>query len=484
MTALASGATPAAPLPSAAAAALSIPPLDYRERTLANGLRVVTVQDHASPTVSVQVWYGVGGKDDPVGRSGFAHLFEHLMFKSTKYLASEQFDRLTEDVGGSNNASTREDVTNYFAVVPSNHLQRLLWAEAERMSNLDVNEANFTSERAVVQEEYRQHVLADPYGRFFESIAPHSYAAHPYSRGVIGSIAQLDAASLDDVRAFHTVYYRPDNALLLVAGDFDQAELDGWVDKYFGAITRPATPIPRVTAQEPPRTQDATYRETGPSVPLPAVALTWLGPTAKDPDAAALHVAAALLAGGESSRLHESLVYRKEIAQHAGFSLDPTTDTGLVVAYAIGARGATPASLAAALEAEIAKLARGPIPAAELAKVKLQMLTHELEERETPIGKAMALGEAVMYRGDPAYANRDLEELQAVTAADVQRVLRKYVLDGRQVTIEYVQEAKDKAAGKPARKAGPAVGKPGKPAADANVKAPATAAQSAGDARR
>jgi zinc protease len=140
-------------------------------------------------------------------------------------------------------------------------------------------------------------------------------------------------------------------------------------------------------------------------------------------------------------------------AAHAGFSLDPTTDTGLVVAYAIGAKGATPATLAAALKAEIAKLAKGPIPPAELAKVKLQMVTHELEERETPIGKAMALGEAVMYRGDPAYANRDIEELQAVTAADVQRVLRKYVLDGKHVTIEYVQEPKAKAPGKGASKA-------------------------------
>ncbi len=451
MIAVAHGAAPAAPptvAPTAApvAAPLAIPPLAFRDRTLPNGLRVVTVEDHSSPTVSVQVWYGVGGKDDPAGRSGFAHLFEHLMFKSTRYLANEQFDRLTEDVGGSNNASTREDVTNYFEVVPSNHLQRLLWAEAERMSNLDVNEANFRSERAVVQEEYRQHVLADPYGRFFEALAPHSYQVHPYRRGVIGNIAELDAASLDDVRAFHRTYYRPDNALLVVAGDFDQAELDGWVDTYFGAIGRPATPIPRVNVTEPERTRDSTYRETGPNVPLPAVALTWLGPTARSPDAAALHVASALLAEGDSSRLHESLVYRKEIAQHIGFSLDSTTDAGIIVAYAIGARGATPAALADALRAGIVKLATGPIPPAELAKVKLQMVTQELEERETPIGKGMAIGEAVMYRGDPAYVNRELDELQAVTAADVQRVLRRYVLDGKQVTVEYVQARKAGAA--------------------------------------
>ena len=152
-----------------------MPPLEFRERVLANGLRVITLEDHSSPTVSVQVWYEVGGKDDPAGRSGFAHLFEHLMFKSTKNLKAEQFDRMTEDVGGMNNASTGDDVTNYFSVVPSNHLERLLWAEAERLSNLDVADANFKSERAVVEEEYRQRVLASPYGRFYESFAPRSY---------------------------------------------------------------------------------------------------------------------------------------------------------------------------------------------------------------------------------------------------------------------------------------------------------------------
>ena len=432
------------PVAHAAAPALSIPPLEFRERVLANGLRVVSIEDHASPTVSVQVWYGVGGKDDPAGRSGFAHLFEHLMFKSTKYLKSEQFDRLTEDVGGSNNASTRDDVTNYFEVVPSNHLERILWAEAERMTNLDVNEANFKSERNVVQEEYRQRVLADPYGRFFEALAPRSFTTHPYRRGVIGNIAELDAASLDDVRAFHRTYYRPDNAILIVAGDFNQAQLDAWVDKYFGGIARPADPLPRVTTVEPARTRDAHYQEVGPNVPLPAVALTWLGPPARSPDIAALRVASALLANGESSRLNQSLVYRKQVAQKAGFGIDPTFDAGLVMAYAIGAKDSTPATLAAALKAEIARLAKGPIPPAELAKVKLQLLTQALEERETPMGKGMAMGEAIAYRGDPAAINRDLDELQVVTAADVQRVLRKYVIDAKQVTIDYTQDPKVK----------------------------------------
>ena len=216
-----------------------MPRIEYRERRLDNGLTVLSVESHASPTVSIQVWYHVGGADDPEGKSGFAHLFEHLMFKGSKYMKSEQFDRLTEDVGGENNAFTSEDVTGYQAVVPSNHLETLLWAEAERLLNLRVDEANFRSERAVVQEEYRQRILASPYGRFFEEMRTRPYLRHPYRRGVIGSIENLDAAAVADVVAFHATYYRPDNATLIVTGDFDPRQLDAWVDKYFGADPPP-----------------------------------------------------------------------------------------------------------------------------------------------------------------------------------------------------------------------------------------------------
>ncbi len=430
-------------LPAGAATApLTVPPLAFQQRTLANGLTVITLEDHSSPTVSVQVWYRVGGKDDPAGRSGFAHLFEHMMFKRTKNLAAEQFDRMTEDVGGMNNAGTGDDYTQYYEVVPSNHLERLLWAEAERMANLDVDDATFRSERAVVQEEYRQRVLANPYGRFHESFAPRSYAVHPYRRGTIGDIAQLDAASLDDVRAFHRTFYRPDNAVLIVTGDFEQKELDAWIDRYFGPLTNPATPIPRVTVTEPPRTAPAHYRETGPNVPLPAVALTWLAPPARDKDAAALQVAAAILGHGESSRMNQALVYRGEIAQSASFGADLRVDTGLLVAYAIAASGHVPAELAKALRAQVKLLADKPVGAAELAKVKTQLVTQALVDRQTPMGKAMALGEAALVQGDARRANEEIAELQAVTAADVQRVVRKYLVDAPDVTIEYTQEVK------------------------------------------
>src|SRR6266540_3034798 len=221
-----------------AIAQITTPKINFQEKTLPNGMRLLSAVDHSSPTVAIQVWYHVGSKDDPPGRSGFAHLFEHMMFKSTAHMKSEMMDRLTEDVGGYNNASTGNDATWFYEEVPSNYLQTLLWAEADRMTSLNVDEANFKSEREVVKEEFRTSVLAPPYGLFAYDIDKDSFAVHPYHRPTIGSIEDLDAATLADVQKFHATYYRPDNATLVVAGDFDAKQLDEWIDKYFGGVPK------------------------------------------------------------------------------------------------------------------------------------------------------------------------------------------------------------------------------------------------------
>src|SRR6185295_8829002 len=272
---------------------VKVAPLNIKERTLANGLKVVSLQDNSSPTVAIHVWYDVGSKNDPPGRNGFAHLFEHIMFKSTKNMKSEMMDRLTEDVGGFNNAFTADDVTVYYEVVPSNYLETLIWAEADRLSGLNVDDANFKSERDVVKEEYRQSVLAPPYGRFFYLLQEKSFAAHPYKRPTIGSIEDLDAASLHDVQEFHATYYRPDNATLVVVGDFDPKQLDAWVDKYFGPIAKPDRPLPRVQIKEPARQKETRFTEHG-SNDLPAVGFTYLTPRQADPDSAALRIVDAI----------------------------------------------------------------------------------------------------------------------------------------------------------------------------------------------
>jgi zinc protease len=418
---------------------VKVAPLDIKERTLANGLAVVSLQDNSSPTVAIHVWYNVGGKNDPEGKSGFAHMFEHMMFKSTKNMPNEKMDRLTEDVGGFNNASTWDDFTNYYEVVPSNYLETLLWAESDRMANLNVDDANFASERDVVKEEFRQSVLAQPYGRFFEVISSRSYTTHPYKRGVIGNLDQLNAATSADARAFHSLYYRPDNAYLIVVGDFDQKQLDAWVDKYFGRLTHNDSKIPRVTVTEPVRSKEARYTEHGPNVPFPAVAITYLGPRSDDAEIPALRIAEKILSGGESSRLYQSLVYKQAIAQEANFNLDNRVDGGLLYFMAIASEGKTPETLEKALLAELKLIQDSGVTAKELEKAKNQLITEAVRARQNNDGKAIAIERAIAYQHDPKAVNFDIQKLQAVTAADVQRVMKKYFSDSNRTVIYYTQ---------------------------------------------
>ena len=420
-------------------AQVSLPRLNFQQKTLANGMHILSAVDHSSPTVAIQVWYHVGSKDDPPGRSGFAHLFEHIMFKATKNMKSEMMDRLTEDVGGFNNAFTNPDVTVYYEVVPSNYLETLLWAEGDRLSGLTVDEPNFKSERSVVQEEYRQSYLAPPYGMLDYLIEQQTFTTHPYKRPTIGSIEDLDAASLENVKAFHGTFYRPDNATLVVVGDFDTRQLDAWVTKYLASIPRPATPLPRVNVQEPERTAERRITHYA-SVQLPAIALTYLAPPAKSADAGPLEVAATILAQGESSRLYKSLIYEQQVAQSADAITDFREDAGVFYFNIVLASEKKPEDVERALLAEIKKIQDAPVSAAELNKAKNQLVTNELRQRETGNGKALALGEAAVLLGDPNRVNTDLAKLQAVTAADVQRVMKKYFTATNRLVIYYLPE--------------------------------------------
>jgi zinc protease len=420
-----------------------MPQLKFTDRTLANGMRVLSAPDHSSPTVAIQVWYHVGSKDDPPNRSGFAHLFEHIMFKSTKNMKSEMMDRLTEDVGGFNNAFTADDVTVYFEVVPSNYLETLIWAEADRLSGLNVDDANFKSERDVVKEEFRQGVLAPPYGRFEYLLQQKSFFEHPYKRPTIGSIEDLDAASLKDVQEFHETNYRPDKATLVVVCDFDPAQFDKWVDKYFSPIPKPDRPLPRVQVKEPPRKTEIRLTEHG-SNDLPAVGLTYLTPRQADADSDALRVADAILSAGESSRLYNSLVYSQQLAAEVNSSAETREDASLFVLTAVLSEGKKVEDAEKSLLVEIKKLQDTPVSPAELEKAKNQIITSQLRQRETSNGKALALGEAAVLLGDPARVNTDLDRLQAVTAADIQRVMKKYFADTNRLVLYYLPEATKK----------------------------------------
>jgi zinc protease len=417
-----------------------VAPLAIKQRVLPNGMKVVSLQDKSSPTTAIRVWYQVGSKDDPPGRSGFAHMFEHMMFKATKNMPAEKFDRLTEDVGGYNNASTWDDYTNYYQVVPSNYLETLLWAEAERMVNLKVDEATFASERDVVKEEFRQRILSNPYGMLFgQYLEKLSYTTHPYRRPGIGNLDELSAATPKDAEEFYKTFYRPDNAVLIVVGDFEPAQLDAWTDKYFGRIAKPSGSIPRVKEVEPERAEEKRHQMTGANVPFPAVVITYLAPPSRSEDVPALEIAETILSNGESSRLYQELVYKQQIAQEAAFSADIRVDKGLLYFYAIASENGKAEQLEKSLLAELRKIQAAPVSVKELQKAKNQLITRTLQERETNDGKATAIERAIAYDGDPFAVNTDIQKLQAVTAADVQRVMRKYFTDRNRVVIYYQQ---------------------------------------------
>ena len=423
-------------LPTAAAIVLA--PLSFTDRTLPNGLRVLLVEDHRVPSVAINVGYRVGGKDDPPGRSGFAHLFEHLMFKGTANTKSETMDRLTEDVGGYNNAFTAEDITNYYEVVPANYLETLLWAEADRLASLDVTQANFLTEREVVIGEYGQSVLAEPYGMLGELVDREAYTTHPYRRGVIGDPDNLHAATLDDVVAFHKTYYRPDNAVLVVVGDFDPAQANAWIDKYFGPIARPAGAVPRVSVVEPKQTEERRFTYNGNNVPLPALEYAYHVPAASAADAEALDVIETILGAGKSSRLYRALVYDQQLASGVSAGFDARQQPGLFTFRTILNKGKAVSDAHAALDAEIAQLQTTPVDAAELDKAKTQIASSLVRSRATYQGIALALVRTVVYRGDPALVNADLAKLQAVTPADITRVAKKYFVPTNRTVVEYL----------------------------------------------
>ena len=429
--------TPAAPAP------ISVPPLEYTHRELANGLDVYAMPDTTAGTVTVTLWYDVGGKDDPQGRSGFAHLFEHILSRKTVNLPYGHISTLVENAGGSRNASTGQDFTNYYETVPPQYLETMLWTHAERMARPVVDDAVFQAERSIVKEELRQRVLAPPYGRFQRFvIGDNSFDESIYRRSVIGSIEELDSAVIDDARAFHEAYYRPATATMIVSGNFDPAQLDRWVDQYFADIPNPERPVPEFERPvETPRTAPRMVEAYAPNVPMPAVGVVYPGVAANHPDNAALDVLQGIMSRGDSSRLYQSLVYGQQLASNAGFGLNSMEEDGSITVTATVARGKSMTDLEAALDAELTRVRDEPVTAAELAEARTEIVASELRQRETASGRAFILGQAIVSENDPAAPDARLAAIQAVTAADVQRVARMYLNDQARVSLRYQDES-------------------------------------------
>lgn len=410
---------------------------DYRELTLDNGLKVISLEDFSCPMVAVQLWYHVGSKDEQIDRQGFAHMFEHMMFQGTDRLGPTGHFENVRRTGGDCNAYTSFDQTVYIQDLPADQLEMVMWLEAERMSFLRVDQKSFDTERKVVEEE-RRLGLNRPYGTAPEKVLAELFKTHPYRWTPIGQIPHLRAAEVRELRDFWTRYYVPNNATLVVCGAVRHADVQSLAKQYFGWIPRYDTP-PRVTVKEPMLTgrQKISIKED--NAPLTMVALAYRTVPSRHPDAPALQLLGAILGGGTSSRVYRDLVAEKQsavFALAASFSLEQEGFFGAVAALSPFGGDAT--KVRADLDAQVAKLRKEKVTEKELLKAKNQMLKQEVTQKETVASKASMLGQAAVIEGDLSRVNQRFDAIRNITADDLLRVAQTYLVPERtyDLTIE------------------------------------------------
>ncbi len=431
-------------------AAVRPPRLDYTTTTLSNGMRVVFLEDHSTPIVHLEMWYHVGSKNERPGRTGFAHLFEHMMFKGSRNVEPEGHPSYVSSVGGQSNAYTTEDATVFWETVPSQYLPLVLWLEADRLGSLRIEPSVFRTEREVVKEERRMRVENQPYGRLQEIIADQSFTVHPYKHPVIGSMKDLEAASIGDVRDFFHTYYVPNNATAVVVGDFDTKEAAGLVEQYLGRVPRSNVPVPRDIPKEPPQTKEkrVTLHEEW---PLPAVVVAYHITFDGHPDSYPLHVASKILSDGQSSRIYRRLVYEKGIALAAFGGGNIIEDPNLFFAVAIVQPGHTTEEATDALIAELDRLRNEPITEQELQQAKNQFARDYILGRESVKDKADVLGHAAVIHNDLKTADGEFDIFQNLTTGDVQRVARTYFTPENRLVLTILpgpsESAKDRDGG-------------------------------------
>jgi zinc protease len=411
------------------------PKLAYTVSTLPNGLRLILHEDHSTPIVNVQVWYHVGSKDERPGRTGFAHLFEHMMFKGSKNVEPERHTSLISGIGGQANAYTTEDVTVFWETVPSQFLPLALWLEADRMATLRIDKETFNREREVVKEERRMRIENQPYGRLSEIVNGHAFTVHPYKHPTIGTMADLEAASLDDVRDFYRTFYVPTNATVVIAGDVDSGGAVELATKYFGRIPRPERPVPRDVPAEPP-TKSPRRLTVEEGWPLPVVVVAHRVTSDGHPDSYPLHMAAKILSDGQSSRIYRKLVYETGIALSAAGVGSLSEHPNLFYAFAIVQPGHTPAEAEQALVKELDRLRTEPVSERELVRAKNQFARDYVLGRETVQQKASVLGHAsVLHNNDVGSADGEFDLFQRVTAPDIQRAAQTYFAPDTRMVI-------------------------------------------------
>ena len=407
---------------------------------LANGLRVILAPDHSTQVVAVNVWYNVGSRNEQAGRTGFAHLFEHMMFQGSAHVPKGAHMSMIEQAGGNMNGSTANDRTNYWEVLPSNRYNMGLWLEADRMRSLAITQTNFENQRETVKEERRLRIDNQPYsGAFLKGVtAPFdSKTCFAYGHELIGSMTDLNAATTDDVKAFFDLYYVPNNATLTLVGDFDPAEARQLIEQYFGGIAR-AKDVPPVVCDVKFNAGEKRETVTDDKATLPALLRIFLVPEYKNQDHAALELLATILGGGESSRMNRAIAREAKAALATQVGLDvtgPHRGPGTFAALAIANQGVSTDSLDKLISIEIAKVASDGVTDAELSKAKNSRRASTIFGKQQALNTAESIQSANMFLGSAAAINTDLQRYMKVTKDDIKRVAQQYLRPDNSVVI-------------------------------------------------
>ncbi|MGA3056811.1 MAG: pitrilysin family protein [Candidatus Limnocylindrales bacterium] len=421
---------------------MTAPSVSFTDERLANGLRLIVSEDHLAPVVAVNVWYNVGSKHEVPGKTGFAHLFEHVMFQGSRHVAKAEHMALVQAAGGTMNGTTWLDRTSYFETMPSHQLELALWLEADRMATLldALSQENLDNQRDVVKNEKRSSYDNRPYGDWFHRLQAHLFPPeHPYHHPTIGSMADLDAASLEDVAAFFRTYYVPNNAVLSVVGDVEPAQARAWVERYFGPIPANRAIPPLADMSLPPVLGGESREVVQDRVPLPRHFFGFRAPRLGDARFDALEVAAQILAGGKGSRLYRRLVRDEKIAQDVSFfSLGLVGGASVAAGQATVRPGVDAALVERVFEEELERLGREPITDDELARARALIETYELEALQRVDERADRLSMYATLLDDPGLINRQLGRYLAVGKAEIQAAAAEVLRPENRVVLTYV----------------------------------------------
>lgn len=417
--------------------------IEFTEYTLENGLHVILHQDNTTPIVAVSIMYHVGSKNEDPKRTGFAHFFEHLMFEGSKHIGRGEFDKIMESAGAANNASTSQDRTYYYEILPSNQLELGLWIESERLLHAKIDTVGVETQRKVVKEERRQSYDNQPYGSLFEETFKRAYKVHPYNWMPIGSVQYIDEATIDEFRDFYQTFYVPQNATLVIAGDISLGETKDLVEKYFADIPKSSREIPRPNVEEPPlgiEIRDTVYD----NIQLPLVLHAYRIPALGTKDYYAIDMLTTLLSSGQSSRLQKVIVDEKQEAINVGafpFSLE---DSGLFIAYGIANQGVAADKLESSIQDEFNKVITEKITEKEFRKLQNQIENSFVSSNSTVAGIAGSLANYHVLYGDTDLINSEIDRYMEVTIDDIQNAAKKYLTENERVVLYYLPKSEQK----------------------------------------